>query len=59
MYSHTHFKRNLLKHNFIRNVSIGNGPKFTHFSSVILDVISLSDVISPFGPKVSETDTFK
>jgi len=34
-------------------MSIGNGPKITQFSCLIFDVISLSDVISSIGPKIS------
>ena len=51
------FDKILFKHHFLRIMSIGNGPKMTHFSCLIFDVISLNDVISSIGPKISDTVT--
>ena len=51
------FDKILLKHHFLRIMCIGNGPKMTHFSCLIFDVILLSDVISSIGPKISDAVT--
>ena len=45
------FDKILFKHHFLRIMSIGNGPKMTHFSCLIFDVISLSDIVSSLDPK--------
>jgi len=52
------FDKILFKHHFLRIMSLGNGPKMTHFSCLIFDFISLSDVISSIGPKTSDAVTY-
>jgi len=52
------FENNLIKHHFLRIMSLGTGPKMTHCSCLIFEVISLSDDISSIGPKISDAFTY-